>query len=160
MVQMAQREHMDETDARDTVHETIHVDEAAGAVLAVSAGLLLLMTLCGWLVLFSGLSSLNSQLDIVREDRFRQLGDVNTTFHSVDLKIGTLGDQLHRIEQITLAHADEGHSRDRRLENLEQRMMRLRERTNDGDLERVPLIRDGPASEALLGEPSHKEKSR
>jgi hypothetical protein len=149
---------MDETDCNDA-RETIRADEIVGNVFAVSAGLLLLMTFCGWLVIFSGLNTLNKRHDDVRVERYTQHSDVKGTVREKDEKLGTLVEKLQRVEEMTLGNIDGSDSRTRlrRLESLEQQMLRLRDRANNGDVAHEAPACDQPALEKPSAQPSHKE---
>lgn len=87
----------------ETEKKNIRTDEIVGLIFAITAGLLLLITCCGWLTIFVGLSDLSDRIDNVRSERFAQLGDIKTTIREFDGKLGTLVDKLQRVEQMTLA---------------------------------------------------------
>ncbi len=94
---------MNEKTGSEAEKKSIQTDEIAGLIFAITAGLLLMMTCCGWLIIFVGLSDLSDRIDDVRSERFAQLGDIKTTIREFDGKLGTLVDKLQRVEQMALA---------------------------------------------------------
>jgi hypothetical protein len=147
----------DQTEPDVDVLETIRADEVVGTIFAVSAGLMLLMTFCGWLILFSGLSALNRRVDDVRQERFAQLGDVTNTIRDLDSKLGTLMEKMRRVEQMTVGSIGLTDDRDRRLDDIENQVMRLRERAADGDVADEPTNGGDSATEGPSGPSSDQE---
>ena len=124
---------MDKANDTDVVRAAVPPDEIPRSIFAVSAGLLLMMTFCGCLIIFTGLDGLNGRLDEVRAERYAQLSDVKSAILELDTKLSALVDKLQRIEEMAIENIQGSESRVERLDRLESRVQGLRRRANDKD---------------------------
>lgn len=105
----------------------------AGSILAIVAGLLLMLALCGWLIICTGLIASGSRPDDAEGRRDTQLSDVNSTIRDLDSKLGTLSDKLERIGDMALENIHGSDSRTERLNRLESQVQQLRQRASGMD---------------------------
>lgn len=92
-----------EEETTEVTRDTAGFGEFVGLTYAVTAGLLLMMTCCGWLIIFVGLNDLGDQLDDVRFERSTQLGDIKTNILEFDGKLEMLVEKMQRVKQMALA---------------------------------------------------------
>lgn len=108
-----------------------------GLLPAILAGLLLMLSLAGWLVIFTSLFASGSRLDAAAEHREAQLVGIKSTIGDLDAKLGALSDKLQRVGEKALDNIEEIESRDERLNRLESEVQQLRERASSMDSEQA-----------------------
>ena len=83
-----------------------------GPLPAILAGLMLMLSLAGWLVIFTSLFAPGSRLDAAAEHREAQLVGIKSTISDLDAKLGALSDKLQRVGEKALDNIEEIESRD------------------------------------------------
>lgn len=106
---------------------------SAGSILAIVAGLLLMLALCGWLIICTSLIGGAGRADEVEGRQDTRLSDVNATIRELDSKLGALSDGLERIGDMTLENIHGSESRAERLNRLESQVQELRQRASGMD---------------------------
>ena len=100
-----------------------------GSIPALIAGVLLMLSLAGWLMIFTSLYP-GSRVDAAAEHREALLLGINSTIGELDNKLGALADKLQRVGEKALDNIEEIESRDERLNRLESEVQQLRERAS------------------------------
>ncbi len=128
----------------------------SGTILAVVAALLLMLSLAGGLVIFTGLFAPGSRLDAAAEQRERQLHGIKSTIGELDAKLGAFSDKLQHVGEMAIDNIEESQGGDERLNRLETEVQQLRQRASSVDPEQA-VQPCGPQAPAAPSGSSHQE---